>query len=169
MTFLSILLRHNTVILLGVLLCAHSMAPAMAFDGQDVFMRERPVSEEVLDRMRGGFQMNPNGPIMSFGIERSVYLNGRLVTSTVLNIPDLLQLTNNTSNAFTLMQTGAGNALTTHASSLPALMTVIQNTLDNQAIQNQTVINATVAALGLNRSLALGNAVTQANLFAIRH
>src|SRR5262245_17585536 len=151
MRFLSILLGHNTVILMGVLLCAHSMAPAMAFDGQDLFRREKPVSEDVLDRMRGGFQINPNGPIMSFGIERSVYLNGRLITSTVLNIPDLLQLTNNPNNAFTLMQNGGGNALTTHASSLPALMTVIQNTLDNQTIQNQTVINATVAALSMNR------------------
>jgi hypothetical protein len=145
------------------------MAPALAFDGQDVFRRGRPVSEDVLDRMRGGFQINPNGPIMSFGIEKSVYLNGRLITSTVLNIPDLLQLTNNTSNAFTLIQNGTGNAMPTNISSLPALMTVIQNTLDNQTIQNQTVINATVAALSMNRSLALGNAVSQANLFAIRH
>jgi hypothetical protein len=169
MRLLVISLRHNTVILMVALLCAQSMTPVMAFDGQDDFKRHRPVSEAVLDRMRGGFQSNPNGPIMSFGIERSVYLNGRLINSTVLNIPDVLQLTNNPSNAFTLIQNGAGNAMTTNTSSLPAFMTVIQNSLDNQTIQNQTVINATVAALSLSRSLALGNAVSQANLFAIRH
>ena len=127
------------------------------------------MSEEILDRMRGGFQSEPNGPMMSFGIQRSVYINGQLVTSTILSIPNLLQLTTNPGNAFTLVQNGAGNAMTTHPSSLPPLMTVIQNSLDHQTIQNQTVINATVAALSLNRALALGNAVSQANLNAIHH
>jgi hypothetical protein len=155
----------RTVMLIVGVLCAQSI-PAMAFDD---FQGQQPVSEKVLDRMRGGFQSDPNGPMMSFGIQRSVYINGQLVNSTVLTIPNLLQLTNNSSNAFTLVQNGAGNAMTTHPSSLPPLMTVIQNSLDHQTIQNQTVINATVAALSLNRALALGNAVSQANLNAIHH
>jgi hypothetical protein len=138
----------------------------MAFDD---FHGQQPVSEKVLDRMRGGFQSDPNGPMMSFGIQRSVYINGQLVTSTILSIPNLLQLTNNPGSAFTVVQNGGGNAMTTHPSSLPPLMTVIQNSLDHQTIQNQTVINATVAALSLNRALALGNAVSQANLTAIHH
>lgn len=157
--------RHKTVMLIVGVLCAQSI-PAMAFDD---FQGQQPVSEKVLDRMRGGFQIDPNGPMMSFGIQRSVYINGQLVSSTVLTIPNLLQLTNNPGNAFTLVQNGAGNAMTTHPSSLPPLMTVLQNSLDHQTIQNQTVINATVAALSLNRALALGNAVSQANLNAIHH
>jgi hypothetical protein len=156
---------QKTVMLIVTLLGAQSIAPAMALDD---FRQQQPVSEAVLDRMRGGFQNNHNGPVMSFGIEKSVYINGRLVTSTVLNIPDVAQFTNNASNALTLIQNGAGNAMITNAS-LPALMTVIQNSLDNQTIQNQTVINATVAALSLSRSLALGNAVAQASLNAIHH
>jgi hypothetical protein len=159
---------HKTVILICTLLGAHSMAPMALVMAFDDFRRQQPVSEAVLDRMRGGFESNPNGPIISFGIEKSVYINGRLVTSTVLNIPNIVQLTNHPSNAFTLVQNGAGNAMTTNAS-LPAVMTVIQNSLDNQTIQNQTVINATVAALSLSRSLALGNAVSQANLNAVHH
>ena len=155
----------RTVMLIVGVLCVQSI-PAMAFDD---FRGQQPVSEKVLDRMRGGFQSDPNGPMMSFGIQRTVYINGQLVNSTVLTIPNLLQLTNNSSNAFTLVQNGAGNAMTTHPSSLPPLMTVIQNSLDHQTIQNQTVINATVAALSLNRALALGNAVSQANLNAIHH
>lgn len=157
--------RHKTVMLIVGVLCAQSI-PAMAFDD---FQGQQPVSEKVLDRMRGGFQSDPNGPMMSFGIQRTVYINGQLVNSTVLTIPNLLQLTNNSSNAFTLVQNGAGNAMTSHPSSLPPLMTVIQNSLDHQTIQNQTVMNATVAALSLNRALALGNAVSQANLNAIHH
>jgi len=157
-------LHHKAVMLIVTLLGAQSMAPAMAFDD---FRRQPPVSEAILDGMRGGFQSNPSGPIMSFGIEKSVYINGRLVTSTVLNIPNIAQLTND-SNVFTLVQNGANNVVTRNAS-LPALMTVIQNSLDNQAIQNQTVINATVSALSMARSLALGNAVSQANLNAVHH
>jgi hypothetical protein len=48
-------------------------------------------------------------------------------------------------------------------------MTVLQNSLDNQNIQNQTVMNATVAALSWARSLALGNALSQTTVGAIRH
>ena len=158
--------RGKTVMFIGSVLFAQSMIPAMAFDD---FRGQHPVSDAVLDSMRGGFQSDPNGPMMSFGIEKSVYVNGRLVTSTVLNIPNMVQLTNNPSNAFTLIQNGTGNVMTSPPSSLPALMTVIQNSLDNQSIQNQTVINATVSALSLARSLALGNAVAQANLSAVHH
>jgi hypothetical protein len=154
-----------TVTLIVGVLCTQSIA-AMAFDE---FRGQQPVSEAVLDRMRGGFQSDPNGPVMSFGIQRNVYINGQLVHSTALTIPNVLQLTANASNAFALVQNGSGNSMTTHPSSLPALMTVIQNSLDHQAIQNQTVINATVAALSLSRALALGNAVSQANLNAIHH
>ena len=158
--------RQKTMMLIVSVLWAQSMIPAMAFED---FGGQRPVSEEVLDRMRGGFQSDPNGPMMSFGIQRSVYINGQRVNSTVLTIPDLLQLTTNSRNVFTLVQNGAGNTMTTHPSSLPALMTVIQNSLDHQTIQNQTVINATVAALGVSRALALGSAVSQANLNSILH
>ena len=163
---LLIIRRYKTLMVIISLLCAHSTIPAIAFES---FQGQHPVSEAVLDTMRGGFQSDANGPMVSFGIEKSVFVNGRLVASTVLNIPNLVQLANNPTNAFTLIQNGAGNAMTNHPSSLPALMTVIQNSLDNQAIQNQTVINATVSALSLARSLALGNAISQANLTAIQH
>jgi hypothetical protein len=158
--------RHKTVMPIILLLCVLSINPGFAFEH---FAGQQPVSEAVLDSMRGGFQSDTNGPIMSFGIEKSVFVNGRLVASTVLTIPNLLQLAGNSANAFTLIQNGGGNVMTNPPSSLPALMTVIQNSLDNQAIQNQTVINATVSALSLARSLALGNAVSQANLTAIHH
>ncbi len=158
--------RHKTLMLIVSALCAQPMIPASAFEK---FQGHQPVSEAVLDSMRGGFQSDANAPMISFGIAKSVFVNGRLVASTVLNIPNLVQLMNNPTNAFTLIQNGAGNVMTNPPSSLPALMTVIQNSLDNQSIQNQTVINATVSALGLARSLALGSAVSQANLNAIHH
>ena len=161
-------LRRMTTLFM-LTLCVQSMTSAMAFERNEYFMQRIPVSEAVLEHMRGGFQSSPNGPILSFGIERSTYLNGQLVGSTILNIPDLMQLAGNSSRVFTLVQTGSGNAVTLDAAALPTLMTVLQNSLDNQNIQNQTVMNATVGALGWTRSLALGDALSQATIGAIRH
>jgi hypothetical protein len=169
MNGLLISIRSMATVLLLTLLCGLPMTRAWAFEGDEDFTQRTPVSEAALDRMRGGFQSNPNDPIMSFGIERSVFLNGKLVSSTVLTIPNLMQFAGNPGNTFTLIQTGGGNSLTAGASSLPAFMTVIQNSLDNQSIQNQTIMNATVAALSWARSLTLGNALSQATVSAIRH
>jgi hypothetical protein len=160
--------RWMTRILLLLLASEFSMMPAWASEGAEDFTQRAPVSEATLDHMRGGFQGNPNDPILSFGIERSVSLNGKLISSTTLTIPNLMQLSGNPANAFTLIQTGSGNAVTPGAS-LPTFMTAIQNSLDNQSIQNQTVINATAAALGWARSLTLGNALSQTTVGAIRH
>jgi hypothetical protein len=169
MSLFFISIRLMTTVLLLALICGQWMTPAWAFQEDENFTQRTPVSAAALDRMRGGFQNNPNDPIMSFGIERSVFLNGKLVSTTVLTIPNLMQLAGNPANTFTLIQTGGGNSLASAAPSLPAFMTVIQNSLDNQNIQNQTVMNATVAALSWARSLALGNALSQTTVGAIRH
>lgn len=166
---LSISIRHMTKVLMLALLCVPSMTPAMGYEGDEDFTQRIPVSEAALDLMRGGFQNNPNGPFMSFGIERSVLINGQLVSSTVINIPNLTQFAVDPSHTITHIHTGGGNTLTPDLSSLPTLMTVIQNSLDNQRIQNHTVINATVEALSWTRSLALGDALSQATLGTIRH
>lgn len=161
--------RHMIAGLMVALLCMAGMAPAMALEAGEDFAQRPPVSEAVLDQMRGGFQSSPNSPVLAFGIERNVLVNGKLVSSTVLTIPNLSQLAGHTSDAFKLIQTGGGNTALPGMSSLSPVMTVMQNSLDNQTIQQQTVMNATVAALGWARSLALGNALTQATMGTIRH
>lgn len=162
-------IRRMTKVLMLTLLCVPSITSAMGYEGDEDFTQRTPVSEAALDRMRGGFQHDPNGPIMSFGIERSVFLNGQLVSSTALNMPNLMQLAGNPTHTLTHIQTGGGNALTPDMASLSAHMTAIQNSLDNQTIQSQTVINATVPALSWAHSLALGDALSQATIDAIRH
>lgn len=159
------------------------------------FTRRKPVSKAVLNSMRGGFQRNPDGPFMSFGIERNVFLDEKLVGSTVLNIPDMKRLADlrdfnlladrgmkpvadpsdmrefgdRPSDAFTFIHSGRGDCMHPNPSDLPPFMTVIQNSLDNRTIQSETVINATVEALTWARSLELGNALSQASIEAIRH
>ena len=152
-------MNRVTTVMLLTLIGGQSVAPAMAFVSDKDFTRRAPVSESVLDRMRGGFQSSSNGPILSFGIERSVFLNGQLVAATALNIPDVTKFVTNPSSTVTLIQHGSGNAMTRDLSALPPFTTVIQNSLDHHTIQSQTVLNATVAALGWARSLDLGHAL----------
>lgn len=81
---------HQTrKMLVLVFLGLQPLAPAMAYENVEDFTLRSPVTEEVLDSMRGGFQRDSDGPFMSFGIERNVFDNGKLVSSTVLKIPDL--------------------------------------------------------------------------------
>jgi hypothetical protein len=76
------------------------MTPAMASAREGDFTLRTPVSEAVLDSMRGGFQRDPDGPFMSFGIERNVFDNGKLVSSTVLKIPDMARFADRDWNPF---------------------------------------------------------------------
>lgn len=160
---------HITRVLVLVLVAGQSVAPALAFVNEQDFTRRAPVSETVLASMRGGFQSSLHGPLLSFGIERSVFLNGQLISSTVLTIPDVAKILTNAHDTITLVHHGSGNRMSHDVSALPPLTTVIQNSLDHQAIQSHTVLNATVQALTLARSLDLGNALSLANLNAIRH
>ena len=51
-----------------------------------------PVAAERLEALRGGFDVGA-GLQVSFGIDRAVLINGQLVVSTSLNIPDVSQIT----------------------------------------------------------------------------
>ncbi len=87
-------IRRIVKLVMLTFLGLQSMTLAMASLPDGEFTCRTPLSEAVLDSMRGGFQRDPDGPLMSFGIERNVFDNERLVSSTVLKIPDLTRLAN---------------------------------------------------------------------------
>ena len=130
------------------------------------------VSDTSLGSVRGGF--SGNGLNISFGIERAVYVNGALVTTTSLNFGDLGQITAGRgatsldAGTIQLIQNGVGNSVATGSISPSSIGTVIQNTLDGQKIQNMTVINATVNSLGLLRSMNLGASLRGAVIDSLR-
>lgn len=64
-------------------------------------------------------------------------------------------------NSVALIQSGAGNAVHT-AFDAAAIGTIVQNALDNQKIQNVTVINATVNSLDILKSLNLQSVINSA-------
>jgi hypothetical protein len=131
------------------------------------------VSDTVLAEMRGGFDTG-TGLLLSFGIERAVYINGALVTTTALSVVGLGPATQSAALVNTsgmgavaglanLVQNGQASILRSDAgglSSVPA--TVIQNTLNDQAIRSVTTINVTSNSLDTMRSLNTGGVLRDA-------
>ncbi|WP_397412256.1 hypothetical protein [Polaromonas sp.] len=117
------------------------------------------VSDRTLDSLRGGFALE-DGLRVSFGITRALYINGELVTQMSLNFGQLSELTPVQAEQLSrqlaatslVVQVGPGNSIAPEASEA-AFATVIQNTLNNQQILQQTVINASSNALGLIKNL----------------
>ena len=134
--------------------------------------RRVALADASLDRVRGGF--SADGLSISFGIERAVYVNGALVTTTSLNVSDLGRITaGRGTTAFDvgtigLIQSGAGNVVSPTMISAGSVGTVIQNTLDGQKIQNVTIINATTNSLGLLRGLNLQSSLRGAVIDSLR-
>lgn len=120
-----------------------------------------------LDRLRGGFVM-PSGLLMSFGIERAVYIDGQLVATTRFNVPDVARMTADQARALAgmqdtmLVQVGEGNTFVPNG--MGGL--VIQNTLDNLDIRALTTISVASSTLGmfqdLNANAALQGALLNA-------
>jgi hypothetical protein len=119
------------------------------------------VSDSHLDAIRGGFDLG-GGLLASFGIDRVVYINGNLVSSLSVHIPDLARITPDQANALAaatgavnVTQNGPGNTFNPVILSHATAATVIQNTLDNQHIQSLTTINTSVNSLNTFRNLNL--------------
>jgi hypothetical protein len=131
------------------------------------------VSDRTLDGLRGGFDLG-SGLMVSFGITRNVYINGELVNQTSLNLGQLAGLSSAQAaelgrqfGALNLVvQNGPGNSIAPEAMGA-AFATLIQNSLNNQQIIQQTVINASSNALGLIKNLNTQATVNEALARAI--
>jgi hypothetical protein len=128
------------------------------------------VSKVRLDSIRGGVDVDSTRKF-SIGIERVVFINGQLVTTSTLTISDLtfdlsrssLPLAALTGTGPSVIQNGPGNTFNlTQGQNLPPLMTVIQNTLNNQKIDGSTTINARVPTLDLARNLSISSSMRNA-------
>ncbi len=134
------------------------------------------LSQSDLDKVRGGFETS-NGLTISFGIERAVYINGALVTTTSLNLSDLGKITGGTgvagaavagSSNLTLIQNGPGNTFVSGPVSAATVGTIVQNTLNDQKIQSVTAINATVNSLQLVRAQNFQSTLRSALIDSLR-
>lgn len=133
-----------------------------------------------------------NGLMVSFGISRAVYINGALITETTLNVGRVADLTpvqaiqlNQKLQSLSLVQNGPGNTFvpgpvsttstastTTTTTSSPGptvtaiagstMGTLIQNSLNDQQIRYETIVNASSNGLGMVRSLNLQSTLADA-------
>lgn len=159
-----------TLLLTGVVWPGHAAAQVVGVDADG----ERglggewiAVPPEQLDGLRGGFVM-PSGLLMSFGIERAVYVDGQLVATARFSVPDIARMTSDQATALAgmqdtmLVQVGEGNTF------VPNGMggIVIQNTLNNLDIRALTTISVASSTLGmfqdLNSNAALQGALLSA-------
>jgi hypothetical protein len=125
------------------------------------------VDQETLDQARGGF-LTADGLMVNLGFERMVSINGNVVERTELQLGDVgklargeTSLSSETVGQLRLIQNGDVRTMAGNAQNLLG-GTVIQNSLNDQMIRNQTSINATVNTAGMLRALNFGTSLNNA-------
>lgn len=142
----------------------------------------KPVSDARLANLRGGFETS-TGLKLSFSMERVVYINGELTATTRLSIPDLANLSG---RGASLTSTGTGalpagsslplpgpsqlitNGQVIQLPSTTAMITGIQNSLNNQMIQVRTTIDATLPSMSQFRSQLFSDAFRSSTINSTR-
>ena len=156
--------RRHPALRLALLLAVLLVTSGARGQGGELGTEWQPVDPARLAQMRGGFQM-PSGMMLSFGIERVVFLNGELTARIAVQIPDVARITPEQAQALAdfnrgmVVQIGEGNRFD------PAQVAgglVIQNTLDDQDIRTLTRIEVGVDTLGSYQSLNANGALTDA-------
>lgn len=157
---------HAGRILLASVLAGMAGSALGAEDGGTSLGSEwKPIDPARLDEMRGGFEL-PSGVVLSFGIERAVYVNGQLTADMAVRVSDLSRISAEEAreiaafNEGIVVQIGEGNRF--EPTRVPGGV-VIQNTLNDQRIVTVTRLEVGSNALGtfqeLNTSGALHDAL----------
>ena len=131
------------------------------------------VSEQQLDSQRGGFDVG-SGLAVSFGIIRTVMVNGDVVSKTSFNLPDVTQISPEQARIASaaiadsgLVQIGPNNFVAAGVRSDLGTGTLIQNSLNDQHIKTLTIINTGVNSLGLLKALNTQTVLNDALLGAL--
>jgi hypothetical protein len=127
-------MRAATTLLLAALACA---APARA---DQVWTA---LEDTQLDALRGGFAL-PDGWLLSFGIERTVRVDGEVMIRSALRIPDLAHITQEQARA------------------LSQQAVVIQNTQSHRHLQATTEISVSANTLRALQGINLNQAFSDA-------
>jgi hypothetical protein len=119
----------------------------------DGFLGRPAVADAQLDALRGGF-LTDGGLRIALGIERLVHINGELVSSTMLRVSDLSALRARgielQGSPLSLVQNGPGNAIDPGVLQTlgPGMLTLVQNSLNDQVIRGTTRIDVTISGSG---------------------
>lgn len=144
-----------------------------------VFGREAvALAADKLDGVRGGFE-TAGGLKVSFGIERAVYVDGALISTTRLNVADLSRTSAGAAQSrstgveaaagtLAVIQSGSGNTISPIALSPTSIGTLIQNSIDGRKIQTITRIDAVVNSASIMRTLNLQSSLRSAITDSLR-
>jgi hypothetical protein len=156
------------LLLAGAAFATQALAGAQG----DPFSAANAVEPSTLDALRGGFTTD-SGLTVTLGLERIVTINGAVAEHSTLDLGELGGLTSGRTTLspdalgqLRLIQNGAGSQFAVQMGANTLGGTVIQNTLNDQLIRNQTIINASVNARGMLQALnfqsTLANALNAA-------
>lgn len=156
-----------SVPLLLLSMAGAAMAAAPDTPAPPAFTAFNAVDSDTLDEARGGF-LAGDGLMVSLGLERLVSINGSVVERTELQLGDIGKLARGEARLSTeavgelrLIQNGDVRTMAADAQNLLG-GTIIQNSLNDQLIRNQTSINATVNTAGMLRALNFGTSLNNA-------
>lgn len=107
-------------------------------------MSDVPVADAELEGLRGGYQA-PQGLHYSFGIERTVLINGELQSTETMRVTD--------ADVAALLRGDAAGAQLAQALRFNPVH-VIQNSLDGQVIAAQTVVDMRLMGMDVLRQNA---------------
>lgn len=128
--------------------------PARAADASASDLASWPrLGRGELDAQRGGFQL-PSGLHVSFGFERTVHVNGELVSALRVQVADVSRISAEEAGQLAALgrthwvRIGGGDAVQAAGASL-----VVQNALDGQRIQVQSTLDASSSGLDMLQAL----------------
>ena len=139
----------------------------IAGPADSTFSTDKAVEAASLDEYRGGF-VDSTGLSVSLGIDRIVTVNGNVAAQTQVNFGDLGSLASgkttlsaDAASQLNLIQNGSA---TFNVQLGPGALggTVIQNSLNNQIINNATIINASVNARGMLQAMNFQSTLSNA-------
>jgi hypothetical protein len=143
-------------------------ASTLAQPPEPDFDTANAVEPATLDNYRGGF-ITDTGLAVTLGLERITTINGAVADSSKIDFGDLGSLAAGRStlsgdalNQLRLIQNGGGGTVAVDFGPNALGGTVIQNSLNNQIINNSTIINASVDARGLLQSMNFQNTLSNA-------
>ncbi len=119
------------------------------------------LDDPLLDTLRGGFDMG-NGLRVSFGVMRSIAINGEQVSRTSFHVSDLKSITPDQARS-------ASNAIGQVSLVQPEMSgaSIVQNSLNNQHISSLTEINTTVNSMGLIKTMNASSTLQDALLGSV--
>ena len=143
------------VIEAGTPAAAYDNSSAVVDSGGDFFANEVPIGNEELDDMRGGF-IARNGMVINFSFSANTLIDGQLINQVALNTADLAA---SAGSLRRIIQVGEGNQAfnsATDTGTLPNVLTIVQNNMDNLTIQQLNLLDLAVENMSnfINQSIS---------------